>query len=57
MINADSTVSVRQITIGPTFIASNNSMTAVNSGLSAGERVVIDGADRLRDGLRVNVTT
>ncbi len=32
-------------------------MTAVNSGLSAGERVVVDGADRLRDGLHVNVAT
>ena len=58
VINADSTVSVRQITVGPTYIGPNNvSMTAVNTGLSAGERVVIDGADRLRDGLRVNVTT
>ncbi|MGD0023583.1 MAG: efflux RND transporter periplasmic adaptor subunit [Xanthobacteraceae bacterium] len=52
VINADSTVSVRQITVGPT----TGNMTAVNSGLSAGERVVVDGADRLRDGLRVNVT-
>ena len=58
VINADSTVSVRQITVGPTYIGPNNvSMTAVNTGLAAGERVVIDGADRLRDGLRVNVTT
>ncbi len=53
VVNADSTVSVRPITGGPT----DGSMTAVNSGLSAGERVVTDGADRLRDGLRVNVST
>ena len=32
-------------------------MTAVNTGLSAGDHVVIDGADRLREGLHVNVST
>jgi membrane fusion protein, multidrug efflux system len=53
IVGADSTVAVRPITIGPT----DGSMTAVNSGLTAGERVVVDGADRLRDGLRVNVST
>ena len=51
VINADNTVSVRQITTGST----DGNLTAVNSGLSAGERVVIDGTDRLRDGLHVNV--
>ncbi len=51
VINADSTVSVRQITTG----AVDGNMTAVNSGLAAGERVVIDGTDRLRDGLHVTV--
>jgi multidrug efflux system membrane fusion protein len=35
----------------------NVSLTAVNSGLKSGERVVTDGSDRLRDGLKVNVTT
>jgi membrane fusion protein, multidrug efflux system len=56
-INADNSVSVRQITVGPTYVAPTGaSMTAVNSGLAAGERVVTDGGDRLRDGLRVNVT-
>jgi multidrug efflux system membrane fusion protein len=52
VVNADSTVSVRLITVGPT----DGSMAAVNSGLSAGERVVVDGADRLRDGLKVSVS-
>jgi multidrug efflux system membrane fusion protein len=51
VINSDSTVSVRQITTG----AVDGSLTAVNSGLSAGERVVVDGTDRLRDGLHVIV--
>ena len=51
VINADSTVSVRQISVGPI----DGNIAAVNSGLSAGDRVVIDGTDRLRDGLRVSV--
>jgi len=50
-VNADSTVSVRPIKIGP----SDGPMTAVTSGLSAGERVVVDGTDRLRDGARVTI--
>jgi len=50
-INADDTVSVRQITTG----AVDRSLTQVTSGLSAGERVVTDGTDRLRDGLHVTV--
>jgi membrane fusion protein, multidrug efflux system len=53
VINADSTVSVRQITTG----AVDGNTTQVKSGLSAGERVVIDGTDRLRDGLKVTVAT
>jgi multidrug efflux system membrane fusion protein len=32
-------------------------MTAVTTGLAAGDHVVIDGADRLREGLHVNVST
>ena len=49
VVNADNTVSVRPISIGPT----DGPMAAVNSGLSVGERVVVDGTDRLRDGARV----
>ena len=50
VVNADNTVSVRPIKIGPT----DGRMAAVNSGLSAGERVVVDGTDRLRDGCSVS---
>lgn len=58
LVNADSTVSVRQITVGPTYVASHGgSMTTVESGLAAGDKVVTDGADRLRDGLHVNVSS
>ena len=51
VLNANNTVSVRAIGIGP----NDGPMTAVNSGLSVGERVVVDGTDRLRDGARVIV--
>lgn len=50
-INADSTVSVRQIKTGVV----DGNLTEVKSGLTPGDRVVIDGTDRLRDGLRVSV--
>ena len=51
VINSDNTVSVRQVSTGPV----DGNITAINSGLSAGERVVIDGTDRLRDGLKVTI--
>ena len=51
VINADNTVSVRQVSTG----AVDGNVTAINSGLSAGERVVTDGTDRLRDGVKVTV--
>jgi membrane fusion protein, multidrug efflux system len=51
VINADNTVSVRQVSTGPV----DGNVTAINSGLSAGERVVIDGTDRLRDGVKVTL--
>ena len=43
------TVTVRQVTVG---VAEGDDV-AVDSGLTAGERVVVDGADRLREGARV----
>jgi multidrug efflux system membrane fusion protein len=51
VINGDNTVSVRPIKLGPT----DGPVAAVNSGLSPGERVVVDGGDRLREGMRVTV--
>jgi multidrug efflux system membrane fusion protein len=53
VLNTDNTVSVRNITIGPT----DGTMTSVNSGLTAGEKVITDGTDRLRDGLHVSVSS
>jgi membrane fusion protein, multidrug efflux system len=51
IINADNTVSVRPIKVGPT----DGEKAAVDSGLAPGDRVVIDGADRLRDGAHVTI--
>jgi membrane fusion protein, multidrug efflux system len=57
IINTDSTVTVRPIKTGPTITADNISLTEVPSGLKAGERVVTDGSDRLREAMKVRVTT
>ncbi len=45
----DSTVTIRPVTIG----ASNGDTIAVTTGLKVGDRVVVDGTDKLRDGSRV----
>jgi membrane fusion protein, multidrug efflux system len=49
VINANDTVSVRPIKVGP----SEDDKDVVESGLKPGERVVIEGVDRLRDGAHV----
>jgi len=49
LINADDTVSVRPVQLGVT----DGDRVEVKSGLSPGDRVVIDGADKLRDGAKV----
>jgi membrane fusion protein, multidrug efflux system len=51
VLNADSTVNVRKVTLGP----GDANDIAVTKGLAAGEKVVIDGADRLKDGAKVAV--
>ena len=53
VVKDDSTVTVRAIKIGP----ADSGRTSVATGLTAGERVVIDGADRLREGAKVVVRT
>jgi multidrug efflux system membrane fusion protein len=45
-INRDSTVSMQTVTLGPT----DGNKVAITSGLEPGQKVVVDGADRLRDG-------
>src|SRR5579864_9280396 len=49
LANADNTVTVRPVTLGPT----SGDRVAVQSGLAAGDLVVIDGADKLRNGARI----
>ena len=51
LLNDDSTVSKRDVVIGPT----DGKHTVVTSGLKAGDKVVIDGVDRLRDGAKVKI--
>lgn len=51
VVNTNNTVSVRPVKVGPT----DGPMAEVTSGLSAGDRVVVDGTDRLRDGARVTI--
>ncbi|HEX4268197.1 MAG TPA: efflux RND transporter periplasmic adaptor subunit [Steroidobacteraceae bacterium] len=49
IVNPDHTVTMRTVATGPT--AGNN--IAITKGLTAGETVVTDGADQLRDGQQV----
>jgi multidrug efflux system membrane fusion protein len=51
LLKDDNTVSVHPVTLG----AQDGDMVAVQTGLDPGERVVTDGADRLRDGAKVVV--
>jgi len=47
------TVSTRRVTVGP----ETAEVVAIERGLAVGERVVIDGADKLRQGAKVEVAT
>ncbi len=53
VVKADQTVSVRQLTLGPT----EDEKVAVLEGLQPDERVVVDGADKLREGMKVKLIT
>lgn len=49
LVNADNTVSVHKVTLGP----SDGQHTVITAGLQAGQRVVTDGLDRLNDGTKI----
>lgn len=49
VINSDQTVSVRKLTLGP----GNATDVTITQGLKPGETVVVDGADKLKDGAKV----
>jgi multidrug efflux system membrane fusion protein len=51
LVNADETVSVRKVSTGP----SDGKNTVILAGLAQGDRVVIDGTDRLSDGAKIRV--
>ncbi|MBU6456705.1 MAG: efflux RND transporter periplasmic adaptor subunit [Bradyrhizobium sp.] len=51
LVNSDDTVSVRKIELGVT----DGDRVEVRSGLQPGDRIVVDGADKLRDGAKINV--
>jgi multidrug efflux system membrane fusion protein len=51
LINADDTVTMRPIKLGVT----EGERVEVTSGLTPGDRIVVDGADKLRDGAKINV--
>jgi multidrug efflux system membrane fusion protein len=50
---SDSTVSVVPVKLGPV----QGETTAIESGVSPGDKVVVDGADKLREGARVELIT
>ena len=52
VVKDDSTVAVRPVQAG----ATEGLNVAVLSGLQAGERVIVDGVDRIREGAKVEVT-
>jgi multidrug efflux system membrane fusion protein len=51
LIKPDNTVAVQAVKLGPV----DGDKVAVTSGLKPGDRVVIDGADKLRDGAKIAV--
>ena len=51
LVNADDTVSVRKVELGVT----DGDRVEVRSGLQPGDKIVVDGADKLRDGAKINV--
>ncbi len=53
VVKADKTVEMRQVEIGTT----QTGETEVKTGLASGEQVVVDGADRLREGSKVELRT
>ncbi|WP_110655796.1 efflux RND transporter periplasmic adaptor subunit [Salinicola halimionae] len=53
VVKDDNTVTRRDVTL----VATQNSQSALSSGVEAGERVVVDGVDSLREGAKVRVVS
>jgi multidrug efflux system membrane fusion protein len=52
-VNPDNTVSVAVVKLGP----SEGESTVIESGVSPGDRVVVDGADKLKEGAKIEPVT
>jgi len=53
VVKADNTVTVRPVKLGP----AQGEVVAVDAGLEVGERVVVDGADKLREGAKIELAS
>ena len=53
MVNDDKTVSVKPVKLGPV----QGEVTSIESGVAPGAMVVVDGADKLREGAKVELIT
>jgi membrane fusion protein, multidrug efflux system len=53
VVKPDNTVSVAKVTLGP----SSGEKVAVTAGLQPGDKVVVDGADKLREGAKVRLVS
>jgi multidrug efflux system membrane fusion protein len=51
VVSPDKTVSMRAVTLGP----GNSTNVAITKGLRPGDTIVVDGADRLKDGAEVTI--
>lgn len=51
VVKPDNTVTVRKVATGPV----DGERTSIVSGVAIGERVVIDGSDRLREGAKISI--
>ncbi len=53
IVNGDRSVNVRPVKLGP----AQGELTAIDSGIAPGDLVVVDGADKLREGAKVELVT
>jgi membrane fusion protein, multidrug efflux system len=51
LVKPEDTVAIQTVTLGP----ADGDRIAIKSGLEPGDRVVVDGTDRLRDGAKINI--
>ena len=53
VVQPDDTVAIRTVKTGP----AQGERISIQSGLTPGDRVVVDGTDRLRDGAKINIAS